>query len=562
MKKCMIIFSWIALILLFHPADGQCLQANLRGRLETNYVIRDTDGFQYGFLDKTDSVQWRNMLKFDLEIKPEYKGLPPACRLEKLFLTYRGAYDAIYDLRDRYDNLMEKSPDDFVFGKDDVETENDLREAFVDLVGEHGSQTVNLRLGRQIVQWGEADGFNLMNVLCPSDYSYQMFFSDPDDTATPLWMARLDYTIVGAGIFDFIGLELLGIPDIRPTQFAPMTDENGNFTSIAPYGIGFQDFEGFSDLVMLATDTGLFLAGLPGPFQDPYLIGYTPPVLTNQQRIQGALKYTEDDPANNLDNMEYGASLLFGIGNLETTLHYFVGFQDDPAVDTSDATRFGLAYGAYAYDQYAFGGLGGTPFPNGPTAVFTHPRQRTYGLSFNYFMQWANAVFRGEGSMTDKMHLTYLMDPSGKGIDSKKVYQSLLAIDKDLHPKWIGTTSAVIWNLQGYWRHVAGLDDSEVFMHRVFGPAGRAYPQDKQDSYRITMNIQTDYHHGQIVPACFAMYDPTGTWMTNAYVKYIMDNHWVFQLTEQSFWGNKNAVSRFAGLIDESELSFKIMYRF
>jgi hypothetical protein len=58
------------------------------------------------------------------------------------------------------------------------------------------------------------------------------------------------------------------------------------------------------------------------------------------------------------------------------------------------------------------------------------------------------------------------------------------------------------------------------------------------------------------------MYDTKGTFMTNAMIKYDPDGKWLFVLTEQSFWGNRDAVSPFAGLIDESELSFKVIYRF
>ncbi|MBW1902635.1 MAG: hypothetical protein JRJ20_13525 [Deltaproteobacteria bacterium] len=74
--------------------------------------------------------------------------------------------------------------------------------------------------------------------------------------------------------------------------------------------------------------------------------------------------------------------------------------------------------------------------------------------------------------------------------------------------------------------------------------------------------LLTDYHHGEISPSIFAMYDPEGTWMTTANIKYTPSNHWQFKLTQMSFWGNENAISPFAGMIGTSELSFKVMYRF
>jgi len=527
----MVAVLWVALGLLYFPTDGQCYRVDFKGRLESNFVLRDTDGFQYGFLDSNKGIQWRNTLKFDLTLTPEYKGMP-TYRLEKVFLSYRGAYDAIFALTDRYDMLKDKSPDDFEYGKDDIEWENDMREAFVDLVAEEGNTTVNLRLGRQIIQWGEADGFNLMNVVCPDDNSFQMFFSDIEDQATPLWMARLNYTTTGVGIFDFIGLELLAIPDIRPDQFSCLTDENGDFTSSAPYGFVFDPFMTVTDQLVMGLNQA---AGQP--------IG------TNVGAFK--LTYEEDVAARKFDNMEYGLSLSFGLEGLQTSLHYFVGHQDEPAVDFTDVN---VGFPA-RYFPYLF--IPGTPKPLGPHVVFTHPRQRTLGLSFNYFVERGNFVFRGEGSRTDETTLVYLNNLV-TSLAGKVVYQGLLAVDKDLHPKFIGTTSALTCNLQGYWRHVSGLDDGEKSVQT----GTRAYAQDLHDSWRATIMLLTDYHHGEISPSIFAMYDPEGTWMTTANIKYTPSNHWQFKLTQMSFWGNENAISPFAGMIGTSELSFKVMYRF
>ncbi|MBW1903537.1 MAG: hypothetical protein JRJ20_18210 [Deltaproteobacteria bacterium] len=173
--------------------------------------------------------------------------------------------------------------------------------------------------------------------------------------------------------------------------------------------------------------------------------------------------------------------------------------------------------------------------------------------------------------------LVYLNASDATSLGGRVVYQGLLAVDKDLHPKFIGTTSALTCNLQGYWRHVSGLCDGEKSVQT----GTRAYAQDLHDSYRVTIMLLTDYHHGEISPSIFAMYDPEGTWMTTANIKYTPSNHdpegtwmttanikytpsnhWQFKLTQMSFWGNENAISPFAGMIGTSELSFKVMYRF
>jgi len=273
MKIWKTLISCVVLILIC-SAQGLCFETELAGRLQTTFVLRDTNGFQYGFLDENEGVQLRNELKIDLTLKPEYSVLPDV-RLEKVFLSYRGAYDAIFELSDRYDDVREKSPDDFEYGKDDIEWENDLREAFIDFVAEHGNHTLNLRLGRQIVMWGEADGFNLINIVCPDDVSYQLFFSDVDDLATPLWMGRLDYECVDIGPFRSLGAQFLAIPDIRPDQFAPLGGTDGWINFDSPYAFIFKSLDGI-----------------------------------------GIQEIKEDVADRSFDNMEYGIKLSATIGNL------------------------------------------------------------------------------------------------------------------------------------------------------------------------------------------------------------------------------------------------------
>ncbi|MBE0595851.1 MAG: hypothetical protein IH614_01125, partial [Desulfuromonadales bacterium] len=82
-----------------------------------------------------------------------------------------------------------------------------------------------------------------------------------------------------------------------------------------------------------------------------------------------------------------------------------------------------------------------------------------------------------------------------------------------------------------------------------------------EDSWRISALFYNDYKHGQIKPTLFAMYDPEGTWMTQASVEYSPDGQWYYKLTQMSFWGDKDADSSFAPLIGTSELSLRAGYR-
>ncbi|MBE0597143.1 MAG: hypothetical protein IH614_07730, partial [Desulfuromonadales bacterium] len=358
-----------ALALALPPVDSFAIGVDFKGRVQSTFVLRDNNGFQNGVMDKAEGVQWRNELKFDVEITPEYPTGKPPVRLEKFYLVYRGAYDAIFDVRqDRFSTVREKSPDDFEYGRDDLKWENDLREAFVDFRGEWGQSVADLRIGRQVVQWGEADGFNLMNIVNPQDNRFLMFFDNPEDLANPLWMGKLELTRNQVGPFHSIGLQLLAIPDVRPNIFAPL---DGTYD--APYAFFFKGLQG--------------------------------------------LTIKEDVPSSNLDNMEYGARLGASWADSTAFLYYFKGIQDAGVLDLSTAAT--------------------------GTVYFKHPETKTYGASFNTFLDSVNAVFRGEASYTDGQNFADMGDfgPGGKmrGYSEHDYYQALLGIDKDFTNVKLGT---------------------------------------------------------------------------------------------------------------------------
>lgn len=574
--------------LLFCTNSGQALDTEFHGRVQSTFVLRDTNGFQYGFLDESKGIQWRNELKFDITARPEYEE-EHAFRLEKVFLSYRGAYDAIFDVckdRDAWQDpagdeaIREKATDDFDLGKDDIETENDLREAFVDLVGEVGTQSLTLRLGRQIVQWGEADGFNVVNVLNPNDNSVLMFFESPEDLATPLWMARLNYSAGDVGPLHDVGLEVVLIPDIRPMLFAPLHDtQYEDYNCNAPYAFGIQQLKdrrmpGLVGLAIndvgdvipylpsiadaVAADTtgaligqmqGLIAANNLTPFYDQVMAG----AFTGGQTFAASpVHINQVVPGNTIDNMEYGLRLQGGYGSFIGNLYYFHGFQDFPTFDLSRALTESTAY-------------------------MVHPEQDIYGASFNVYLSSINAVLRGEGCMTNKMAFTDLTKvlesalfnylggymATGEGLPGDntstvkyKVAESLIGLDKDLWIRWLNPSKMVGTSWQVYWRHIHEWEDDAIWR-----------PWEKQDQYRLTGYFYTDYWHGRIHPEIFLMYDLRGVWMTMASVKYSRDGKLFYKLSQMSFWGNPGgatgSITPFTQPIDltgTSEISFRVGY--
>ena len=466
--KNLIISILICVVFCLSSNPGYAFTTECHGHLQTNYVLRDTNGFQNKFMDDVVCSQWLTELKFDLTVRPEnmvWKNIT----VHKLFFTYRGAYDAVFDVTDRWDNIRDKSPDDWELGKDDLKVENDLREAFVDIVGDFGEQqSVVLRLGRQIVQWGEADGFNVVNIVNPQDNSNRIFFDKPEDLAIPLWMLRADYTTGRIGIFDSIDLQLVLIPDVRPYQLAPLTNDERDIDAYehnnAPYAFNFKyiiDW-GIPSLTTFAQDTGVgpakgaLMQLIPGSsdgvsvadgsalLHDVYPVlapggqqvaqardawvdatGRTSPEFFQEYpetsflyllkdgglEAKPFISLKEEGPDRHIDNLEYGGKVRFGYDGSELSFYYLRSYQDTPAIDLSRAFT----------EQ---------------TLWFQHPKQDMFGFSFNTYIGSINAVIRGEGNYVSKMaiadmHLDYI-----KGLFGTLPEELVIADD-------VATTSAL-----------------------------------------------------------------------------------------------------------------------
>jgi hypothetical protein len=117
--------------------------------------------------------------------------------LEEATLTViaRSAYDAVFDMRDTYDDLDEIS-------------ESRIREVFVDLV----IPPFTFRIGRQQVVWGETDNFRALDILNPIDLSWHWSQESWEDIRIPLWMVRGIYDIGKLGPFEETFVETVWIP--------------------------------------------------------------------------------------------------------------------------------------------------------------------------------------------------------------------------------------------------------------------------------------------------------------------------------------------------------------
>lgn len=127
------------------------------------------------------------------------------------------------------------------FAGDEFFQEKDLREAYLyfDAKKVLGGDW-NIKIGRQMVIWGESDGFRLADVINPLDLSWHYFLESFEDLREPTWMWRSIYRPDWLYETD---LEIVYIPvNFEPTDFAPVysfTEPIGRTFPQAFWGFGF-----------------------------------------------------------------------------------------------------------------------------------------------------------------------------------------------------------------------------------------------------------------------------------------------------------------------------------
>jgi len=155
-------------------------------------------------------------------------------------------------------------------------TELELREAFL----QYGGDLTTVRLGKQQIVWGRADGIKVLDIVNPQSFR-EFILDDFDQSRTPLWSLFVEQTIAGLDIQGF-------------WLFDQTFNEAPPRGSV--FGITAQDF-------------------VPTFFEPP-----TKPVVVN----------AIDRPNSRLSDSEFGLQVSGLAGNWNFSLNFLHTFEDTP----------------------------------------------------------------------------------------------------------------------------------------------------------------------------------------------------------------------------------------
>lgn len=201
--------------------------------LSASYNFRDHDAINP---DTGGTTDWQGLSKLRTKLYLEHnKSFNDNWQTR---ISGYGFYDSVFSVRDREDYSNDVL--------DDYEHESEFQEVWV--LGKV-RDNLDVKLGRQVVNWGRADSFRVLDVLNPLD-NREPGLVDIEDLRLPITMAKMDY------FFDeHWNTTLIAIPEMRFSKNAPPGHDF--------YVQGSKDFEEnkpehISDTSFAAALTGIY----------------------------------------------------------------------------------------------------------------------------------------------------------------------------------------------------------------------------------------------------------------------------------------------------------------
>ncbi len=182
MQKIKLSLIGVALLLIVLQSPCWAREVKIKGNISYDLIYFTESGKFYS-----------NVIQYEFSLE-KYFGMKG-----KAYLSFKGGYDS----------MKEETP------KLEIIT---LDEAFADIY----LKNTDLRIGRQVISWGTADGINPTNYINPKEIS----FTDMEPKGKPLTCAQATYygkniILTGVGIFDYEPVE---IPEEMKNGFPEPTE--------------------------------------------------------------------------------------------------------------------------------------------------------------------------------------------------------------------------------------------------------------------------------------------------------------------------------------------------
>ncbi|MBF0550355.1 MAG: hypothetical protein HQK60_07460 [Deltaproteobacteria bacterium] len=360
------------------------------------------------------------------------------------------------------------------------------------------------RLGKQIVSWGETDGFRLMDQINPLDQRRGFADVEFESTIIPIWLIRTEY---------HTDVPWNWLTDLR---FEAVLNPNADFIPNQPIKLG-NDQGGIwapNILVPFGPDTRAYLGSPDLDLRKPS--AWSP------------------------DGMELGLRIRGTIQDSIITLNYFKGIDNDyVATSLPMPPRTDVA-------------------PDGRLVI--HPAMKGYypdlqfaGITFSRDLQSMQSSFLGGVAPVIRMEGFYAFDSTfANDINALEKHNELrwcLGLDWKVKISWLNPRAFVAISPQFYHRKIID------------------YPSDHEltgldaDNYMTTLMVKTSYLNGKLTPSIFWMRDvTTQSDMYRYQIDYQYTNNWIFKVGALVLDGNIEGKG-FQVFEHKDQVYFSVSYR-
>ncbi len=374
-----------------------------------------------------------------------------------------------------------------------------------------------LRLGKQIVVWGETDGFRLMDQINPLDQRRGITDVEFETTIIPIWLMRLEYFLHpdAAWITD-LGLEFIFNP---------------NF-----------DFRG-DELIETGNDkAGIWAPNVEIPFGGPY---------PNDYAHLGSQRLYKDEPDAFMDSdgFEYGFRIKGIVWDSIVTLNAFYGRENIRATKGAPAPP----------------DMEGSEFDNRlilhPSTIVKYPLQRFVG--FTFARDFEDLYISALGGIAPVLRLeafyafnnTYTENPQTPMESFEKFDEIRYAVGIDWRVKlrFLNPRDAFMISPQFYHRKIRDYPSGKLTQN------GQAL---RDDNYQASLMVNTTYFHNKIIPVFFWLRDISeeADWY-KIQVSYERSDVWNYALGVNIFDGSKPGRG-FEVFDHKDHWFFTVSYRF
>jgi len=363
-----------------------------------------------------------------------------------LFGLFRFYYDGVFDVEEQYEPVKSE------LYRTDV-TDDWLRELYVDIL----SDRLDVRLGRQQVVWGTADGVKILDAVNPTDMR-EFTLDDYVDSRIPLWMLKLEYA-----------------PTLNGTaQFLFVPDFQANY--IPPVGAPFT----FRASQIGAEKVGQWLKAMEN-------LGLEPKVSFRED--------LKSEPSEDLTDTTIGFRWLDVVGGFEYTLNFLYGFY--------------LSGANYSWFE---------PAPGPPIPSITLNLEKRYERIYLYGASFTKALTRGPLSgLTLRGEFAYIQDvPTYYGTDGQVAgppvkldnFNYVLGFDKYLVTNWFTSLQFI--------QFITSEKDYQGYT-LLFGPT---LGQMDQVTTMLSLKVSTDLMHERLKPEVLIIYGFDNDWKISPRVQF------------------------------------------